>query len=141
MDRKRRRIEHLQAITDSFGPPLPALPKNPDAGKSSLEINLPVPGSKLLNIYNLEVNLKIMRTRVWALLPSGEEKQYLYKIFNMGDIGRQMCEGEFESLEAISNVSKSSITPHAFGMVWDNWRCLQCDLEVNLQASIARNGS
>ena len=38
-------------------------------------------------------------------------------------------------------VGKFSTVFYVFGWSWDIWRCQKCDLEVNYESDIARNGN
>jgi len=59
--------------------------------------------------------------KIVAQLPTKEILNYFLKVISLGETGRHMCMGEFESLKAIYVVSPDFVPePHAWGMFeWD----------------------
>ncbi|KAI9769111.1 MAG: hypothetical protein M1840_004462 [Geoglossum simile] len=82
----------------------------------------PIPGTKVLDAYNYGESLWGKTAKVVVQLPSGEEGYYFLKVISLGEVGRQMCEGEFESLKTIHAVSPT-IVPEPYG--WG--KCSQDD--------------
>ncbi|KAI9774251.1 MAG: hypothetical protein M1839_001753 [Geoglossum umbratile] len=82
----------------------------------SVAASLPVPGTKVLHALDYGESLWGKTSKVTAQLPSGETENYFLKVVALGETGRHMCEGEFESLKAIYAVSPSFVPkPYAWG--------------------------
>lgn len=81
-----------------------------------LEIAFPTPGTNIVHALEYGKSLWGRTAKIMVRLPSGEEKDYFLKAFPLGDLGRHMCEGEFESLKAIHAVSPGFVPkPYAWG--------------------------
>ncbi|KAK4154549.1 protein-ribulosamine 3-kinase, chloroplastic [Chaetomidium leptoderma] len=75
---------------------------------------LPYPGSKLLSTNNYGMSLWGQTGKITAELPDGTTKHYFLKTADLGDTGRAMILGEYESLKAIHVVSPN-IVPEPYG--------------------------
>ena len=81
----------------------------------------PVPETKIVYALNYGRPLWGRTAKIIVRLPDGQEKDYFLKAFSLGDIGKCMCEGEFESLKAMHTVSSSFVPePHAWGRYQDD---------------------
>ena len=77
---------------------------------------LPIPGTKVLAARNYAKSLWGQTAKIETELPTGEGKSYFLKSAALDNLGRQMIEGEFESLRAIHQVSPTLVPyPHAWG--------------------------
>ncbi|KAK4238883.1 Fructosamine kinase-domain-containing protein [Achaetomium macrosporum] len=79
----------------------------------------PVPGSTLVDAVGYGQSLWGNTAKVIARLPDGSLENYFLKVVpSLGRIGKQMCEGEFESLKAIDAVSPGFVPkPYAWGKI------------------------
>ncbi|KAI1259687.1 Fructosamine kinase-domain-containing protein [Xylariaceae sp. FL1019] len=100
--------------------PIDAVPK-PQLG-SSFRLNpavvdaLPVPGTTVVSARNYGMSLWGQTAQVIAELPDGKRQAYFLKTISIGDTGRVMMQGEFESLKAIHHVSPElAPMPYAWG--------------------------
>ncbi|OBT47129.1 hypothetical protein VE00_03077 [Pseudogymnoascus sp. WSF 3629] len=83
---------------------------------SSVINALPIPGTKVLRALHYGESLWGMAAKIIIQLPGGATENYFLKVVTLGEVGRQMCEGEFESLTAIYAVSPGSVPKvHAWG--------------------------
>lgn len=81
----------------------------------------PVPETKIVYALNYGKSLWGRTAKIIVRLPDGQEKDYFVKAFSLGDLGKCMCEGEFESLKAIRTISSSFVPePHAWGRYQDD---------------------
>ncbi|KAH9907805.1 Fructosamine kinase-domain-containing protein [Xylariomycetidae sp. FL2044] len=97
--------------------PASSVPK-PELG-SSFELDsgvreaLPIAGTTVIFARNYGMSLWGQTAKITAQLPNGERKNYFLKTITLGENGRVMMEGEFESLKAIHHVS-SDIAPEVY---------------------------
>ncbi|KAF2759828.1 hypothetical protein EJ05DRAFT_311323 [Pseudovirgaria hyperparasitica] len=76
----------------------------------------PVPNTKVLHAYNYGVSHWGKTSKIVVELPDGSTEQYFLKAVTVGQTGRHMCEGEFESLKAIYALSPGFVPePYAWG--------------------------
>ncbi|KAI9690718.1 MAG: hypothetical protein M1820_009870 [Bogoriella megaspora] len=76
----------------------------------------PIVGTRLIQAFNYGESLWGKTAKLIVKLPSGEINAYFLKVVSLGDTGRHMCEGEFESLKAIHTVSPGFVPePYAWG--------------------------
>ncbi|KAI9653690.1 MAG: hypothetical protein M1831_005718 [Alyxoria varia] len=76
----------------------------------------PVPASKLMHAFNYGESLWGKTAKLQVQLPNGELTAYFLKVVTLGETGRSMCQGEFESLKAIYAVSPGFVPrPYAWG--------------------------
>ncbi|KAK4169569.1 hypothetical protein QBC43DRAFT_284026 [Cladorrhinum sp. PSN259] len=80
---------------------------------------LPIAGSTLIDAQLFGESLWGKTARVIARLPNGTIHSYFIKVLSQsGDVGKQMCHGEFESLKAIHQVSPGFVPqPYAWGEI------------------------
>ncbi|KAI4676006.1 uncharacterized protein J4E84_009805 [Alternaria hordeiaustralica] len=66
--------------------------------------------------YNYGESLWGKTAKLVVRLPTEENDNYFLKVVTLGEIGRHMCEGEYESLKAIYAISPSFVPqPYAWG--------------------------
>ncbi|KAF2839197.1 hypothetical protein M501DRAFT_1003750 [Patellaria atrata CBS 101060] len=100
-------------------PSEPFLP--PKAGGSyevdqSVIAAFPIPGTEVVRALNYGESLWGKTAKVLVRLPSRETQYYFLKVVSLGETGRHMCEGEYESLKAIHALSPSFVPkPYAWG--------------------------
>ncbi|KAF2810774.1 uncharacterized protein BDZ99DRAFT_487601 [Mytilinidion resinicola] len=77
---------------------------------------LPIPGRVVTSARKYGMSLWGTAAKIFAQLPNGEYKKYFLKSMSLGETGRSMIEGEFESLRAINAVSLVfAPEPYAWG--------------------------
>ncbi|KAH0558739.1 hypothetical protein GP486_004615 [Trichoglossum hirsutum] len=107
----QREVE--QTPTEPIGPPV--LGRSYLVDESVLAA-FPIPGTKVLDAFNYGESLWGKTAKVVVQLPSGENENYFLKVVSLGETGRRMCEGEFESLKAIHAVSPTCVPkPYGWG--------------------------
>ncbi|KAH8591854.1 Fructosamine/Ketosamine-3-kinase [Bisporella sp. PMI_857] len=81
----------------------------------------PVPNTKVLQASSYGHSIYGKTAKIVAQLPTKEIVNYFLKVVSLGETGRYMCMGEFESLKAINMVSPEFVPePYAWGMFeWD----------------------
>ncbi|KAK3941651.1 Fructosamine kinase-domain-containing protein [Diplogelasinospora grovesii] len=84
----------------------------------------PVPGSRLVEGRYYGMSLWGRTAKITVELPGGEIVDYFLKAEALGDIGRTMIEGEYESLKAIHGVDPA-FAP--FPYAWGKYRDAQPD--------------
>ncbi|CAG8970814.1 hypothetical protein HYALB_00001601, partial [Hymenoscyphus albidus] len=68
-------------------------------------LGFPTKGAKVLHALEYKKSHLGKTAKLVVELPDGKVESYFLKILLMGEIGRKMCEGEYESLKAIYEVS------------------------------------
>ena len=82
----------------------------------SVKGSFPVPGTKVLGAQHSGQSLWGKTAKIRVELASGERDTYFLKVVTLGETGRHMCEGEFESLKEIYAVSPKLVPqPYAWG--------------------------
>ncbi|CAN9281041.1 unnamed protein product [Alternaria alternata] len=78
----------------------------------------PIPETKVIDAYNYGESLWGKTAKIVVQLPTGQTDNYFLKVVSLGKIGRHMCEGEYESLKAIYEISPSFVPqPYAWGQI------------------------
>ena len=82
-----------------------------------MEIAFPITGSTLVSAEQFGESLFGNTAKLVVRLPDGNFENYFLKVVpKLGDMGKRMCEGEFEALKAIEAVSPGFVpTPYAWG--------------------------
>lgn len=75
---------------------------------------LPEAGTRVINALNYGESLWGKTAKIIAELPSGEIVNYFLKVVTLGDTGRAMCHGEYESLREIYNITPDFV-PEPYG--------------------------
>ncbi|KAK3347045.1 Fructosamine kinase-domain-containing protein [Lasiosphaeria hispida] len=95
--------------------PKPQLGASFELDEAVVEV-LPVPGSRVLTAKTYGMSLWGHTGKITVDLPGGGQETYFIKTVALGDSGRMMIEGEFESLKAINGVSSDfAPLPYAWG--------------------------
>ncbi|KAI4122571.1 MAG: hypothetical protein LQ347_006459 [Umbilicaria vellea] len=77
---------------------------------------LPIPGTTVTTALNYGMSLWGRTAKIICSLPDDNKRNYFLKVLSLGDLGRTMLEGEFESLKAIHSVSPTfAPEPYAWG--------------------------
>lgn len=80
----------------------------------------PVKGTKVLHACSYGWSRLSRTAKIGVELPSGVQTSYFLKVLMMGEMGRTMFDGEFESLKAIHDVSPAfAPRPYAWGRYED----------------------
>ncbi|KAI8949376.1 Fructosamine kinase-domain-containing protein [Xylaria longipes] len=99
--------------------PKPQLGSSFDLDRGVIDA-LPVPGTIVISAHNYGMSLWGQTARIVAEVPGGARKNYFLKTIKLGETGRLMMEGEFESLKAIHSVSPDlAPQPYAWGKFKD----------------------
>ncbi|MCJ1279991.1 hypothetical protein MMC21_007816 [Puttea exsequens] len=64
----------------------------------------PVPGAKTVRAHKDDTSLWGKAAKIIVELAIGERRNHFLKVVVLGDLGKRMCEGEFESLKAVHAV-------------------------------------
>lgn len=99
--------------------PIPIEPPQPGrnfAVDDNVTASLPIPESKVLSAQEFGKSMWGRTAKLTVELPGGGEKRYFLKVVTLGAMGKQMCEGEYESLKAIYAVTPNFVPePLAWG--------------------------
>ena len=102
-------------------PTEPILPPQPSGAYTvddAVKTAFPVIGTKILRAQHYGTSLWGRTAKIRVELPSGERDTYFLKL---DETGRNMCEGEFESLKEIYNVSPKFVPqPYTWGRFVQN---------------------
>lgn len=100
-------------------PTKPIAPPQPSGSytvNDQVKASFPVPGTKVIRAQHYGESLWGKTAKIRVELPSGERDTYFLKVVTLGETGRHMCEGEFESLREIYVVSPNFVPrPYAWG--------------------------
>nr|KMM68489.1 hypothetical protein CPAG_04816 [Coccidioides posadasii RMSCC 3488] len=114
--------EHTLDVDRHGGDQAPAAPVPKPEVRGNFDLDdavvdaLPIPGTKVISAYNYGMSLWGQTAKIYTVLPTGERKEYFLKAVSLGDDGRVMIEGEYESLKAIHAVSPDfGPEPYAWG--------------------------
>lgn len=102
-----------QTLPEPMGPPQPSGTYHVD---ENVIIKLPKPGTRIVHALNYGESLWGKTAKIIAELPSGEIVNYFLKVVTLGDTGRVMCHGEYESLREIHKVTPDFVPePYSWG--------------------------
>ncbi|KAE9362627.1 hypothetical protein N431DRAFT_358381 [Stipitochalara longipes BDJ] len=107
----------------------PTGPIEPPKASGAFELNqaiidaFPVKGTKLVSAVNYGRSLISTTAKIVVELLDGTTEEYFLKVFS-DDVGRNMCEGEYESLKAIHATSPNFV-PKPY--TWGKCRTLESD--------------
>ncbi|KAL8816848.1 MAG: hypothetical protein Q9223_004213 [Gallowayella weberi] len=107
----QRQVE--ETPSDTIAPPVATGTYQVD--QSVIE-SFPVKGTTIVHALNYGESLWGKTAKLIVRMPDDDVQTYFLKVVNLGSTGRYMCEGEYESLKEIYNVSPDFVPkPYAWG--------------------------